>query len=244
MFEYSALKDKINEALNEGVIGEEKRIILEDLQWLVDSFILWNSNTITILLNVLFPMSNSESRGIEDARFVRFTDDDGSEKCLQLIPLLMVIVYFPNLFLQKTFIHLMPLYGVGSKNKNLALFPRKVNGKYAMLSRIDGVNNYLMYSDSVTQWDNPTPTGASLFMGIYSNWKLRISNLDCRRMVSNYTWCRSYETLLHRCVLFDLDDPSKEIGRLKEPLLSPREDEREGYVPNVVYSCDYFTTTA
>jgi predicted GH43/DUF377 family glycosyl hydrolase len=49
----------------------------------------------------------------------------------------------------------MPLYGVGSKNKNLALFPRKVNGKYAMLSRIDGVNNYLMYSDSVTQWDNP-----------------------------------------------------------------------------------------
>jgi predicted GH43/DUF377 family glycosyl hydrolase len=50
----------------------------------------------------------------------------------------------------------MPLYGVGSKNKNLALFPRKVNGKYAMLSRIDGVNNYLMYSDSVTQWDNPS----------------------------------------------------------------------------------------
>jgi hypothetical protein len=54
MFEYSALKDKINEALNEGVIGEEKRIMLEDLQWLVDSFILWNSNTITILLNVLY----------------------------------------------------------------------------------------------------------------------------------------------------------------------------------------------
>jgi hypothetical protein len=56
---------------------------------------------------VIFPMSNSESRGIEDARFVRFTDDDGSEKCLQLIPLLMVIVFCPNLFLQKTFIHSM-----------------------------------------------------------------------------------------------------------------------------------------
>jgi predicted GH43/DUF377 family glycosyl hydrolase len=84
-------------------------------------------------------MSNSESR-IEDARFVRFTDDDGSEKCLQLIPLLMVIVYLPNLFLQKFYsFNVMPLYGVGSKNKNLALFPRKVNGKYAMLSRIDGV---------------------------------------------------------------------------------------------------------
>jgi hypothetical protein len=106
MFEYSALKDKINEALNEGVIGEEKRIMLEDLQWLVDSFYTLEFKH-DITERVIFPMSNSESRGIEDARFVRFTDDDGSEKCLQLIPLLMVIVYFPNLFLQKTFIHSM-----------------------------------------------------------------------------------------------------------------------------------------
>jgi hypothetical protein len=89
------------------VIGEEKRIMLEDLQWLVDSFYtLEFKHDHDITERVIFPMSNSESRGIEDARFVRFTDDDGSEKCLQLIPLL-VIVYFPNLFLQKTFIHLM-----------------------------------------------------------------------------------------------------------------------------------------
>jgi hypothetical protein len=108
MFEYSALKDKINEALNEGVIGEEKRIMLEDLQWLVDSFYtLEFKHDHDITERVIFPMSNSESRGIEDARFVRFTDDDGSEKCLQLIPLLMVIVFCPNLFLQKTFIHSM-----------------------------------------------------------------------------------------------------------------------------------------
>jgi hypothetical protein len=87
MFEYSALKDKINEALNEGVIGEEKRIMLEDLQWLVDSFYtLEFKHDHDITERVIFPMSNSESRGIEDF-FVRFTDDDGSEKCLQLIPL-------------------------------------------------------------------------------------------------------------------------------------------------------------
>jgi hypothetical protein len=79
MFEYSALKDKINEALNEGVIGEEKRIMLEDLQWLVDSFYTLEFKH-DITERVIFPMSNSESRGIEDARFVRFTDDDGSEK--------------------------------------------------------------------------------------------------------------------------------------------------------------------
>jgi hypothetical protein len=77
------------------------------LEWLVDSFYTLVQNDHDITERVIFPMSNSESRGIEDARFVRFTDDDGSEKCLQLIPLLMVIVYFPNLFLQKTFIHLM-----------------------------------------------------------------------------------------------------------------------------------------
>jgi hypothetical protein len=89
-----------------------------------------------------------------------------------------------------------------------------------------------MYSDSVTQWDDPVPPGTSLFMGIYSNWKLRISNLDCRRMVSNYTWCRSYETLLHRCV--HLDDPVREIGRLKEPLLS---NEKMKDMYPMVYSC-------
>jgi hypothetical protein len=72
MFEYSALKDKINEALNEGVIGEEKRIMLEDLQWLVDSFYtLEFKHDHDITERVIFPMSNSESRGIEDARFVR-----------------------------------------------------------------------------------------------------------------------------------------------------------------------------
>jgi hypothetical protein len=112
-----------------------------------------------------------------------------------------------------------------------------------MLSRIDGVNNYLMYSDSVTQWDDPVSYRNLVIHGNLLKLETADSNLDCRRMVSNYTWCRSYETLLHRCVPFDLD-PSKEIGRLKEPYFL-HEDEREGYVPNVVYSAvRLFTTTA
>jgi predicted GH43/DUF377 family glycosyl hydrolase len=88
-------------------------------------------------------MSNSESRGIEDARFVRFTDDDGSEKCLQ--PAFNGHCILPKLISTEDFysFNVMPLYGVGSKNKNLALFPRKVN-KY-MLSRIDGVNNTYVF---------------------------------------------------------------------------------------------------
>jgi hypothetical protein len=89
------------------------------LQWLVDSFYtLEFKHDHDITERVIFPMSNSESRGIEDARFVRFTDDDGSEKCLQLIPLLMVIV-LPKLISTEDFysFNVMPLYGVGSKKK-------------------------------------------------------------------------------------------------------------------------------
>jgi hypothetical protein len=115
MFEYSALKDKINEALNEGVIGGEKNYARRFA--MVSRFILEFKHDHDITERVIFQCQILKV-GIEDARFVRFTDDDGSEKCLQLIPLLMVIVYFPNLFLQKTFIfNVMPLYGVGSKNK-------------------------------------------------------------------------------------------------------------------------------
>jgi predicted GH43/DUF377 family glycosyl hydrolase len=112
-----------------------------------------------------------------------------------------------------------------------------------MLSRIDGVNNYLMYSDSVTQWDDPV-----LLQEPRYSWEFtQIGNCGSPIWTAEgwlvITWCRSYETLLHRCVLFDLDDPSKEIGRLKEPHFL-HEDEREGYVPNVVYSVRLFTTTA
>jgi predicted GH43/DUF377 family glycosyl hydrolase len=241
MFEYSALKDKINEALNEGVIGEEKRIILEDLQWLVDSFYTLDfKHDHDITERVIFPMSNSESRGIEDARFVRFTDDDGSEKMFATYTAFNGHCILPKLISTEDFysFNVMPLYGVGSKNKNLALFPRKVNGKYAMLSRIDGVNNYLMYSDSVTQWDNPI-----LLQEPRHSWEFtQIGNCGSPIWTAE-GWLvitHGVGAMRRYCIgasLFDIHDPSKEIGRLKEPLLSPREDEREGYVPNVVYSC-------
>jgi predicted GH43/DUF377 family glycosyl hydrolase len=241
IFEYTALKYKVNRTLNDGVIGDEKKIILEELLWLADSFYkLEFKHDSDITERVIFPMSDSESRGIEDARFVRFTDDDGSEKMFATYTAFNGHCILPKLISTEDFysFNVMPLFGNGSKNKNLALFPRKINGKYAMLSRIDGVNNYLMYSDSVTQWDNPIVLQEPRY-----SWEFtQIGNCGSPIWTAEgwLVLTHGVGAMRRYCIgasLFDLDDPSREIGRLKEPLLSPREDEREGYVPNVVYSC-------
>jgi len=132
----------------------------------------------------------------------------------------------------------MPLHGIGAQNKNLALFPRKIKGRFAMLSRIDGVNNYLMYSDRPTQWDNPV-----MLQEPCHPWEFtQIGNCGSP-LWTEEGWLvitHGVGAMRRYCLgasLFDLDDPSKEIGRLDEPILMPNEDEREGYVPNVVYSC-------
>jgi predicted GH43/DUF377 family glycosyl hydrolase len=132
----------------------------------------------------------------------------------------------------------MPLHGAGAQNKNLAIFPRKIKGKYAMLSRIDGVNNYLMYSDRLTEWNSPVCIQKPRYPWEFT----QIGNCGSP-LWTDEGWLvitHGVGAMRRYCLgasLFDLDDPSKEIGRLEEPLLSPREDEREGYVPNVVYSC-------
>jgi predicted GH43/DUF377 family glycosyl hydrolase len=132
----------------------------------------------------------------------------------------------------------MPLHGSGAQNKNLALFPSKIKGKYAMLARIDGVNNYLMYSDRITLWNDPVIIQEPCYPWEFT----QIGNCGSPIWTEEGWLVISHGVgpMRRYCLgasLFDLDDPSKEIGRLSEPLLAPREDEREGYVPNVVYSC-------
>jgi predicted GH43/DUF377 family glycosyl hydrolase len=122
--------------------------------------------------------------------------------------------------------------------KNLALFPRKSTANMRCFLELM-VNNYLMYSDSVTQWDNPFSYRNLVIHGIYSNWKLRISNLDCRRMVSTH----GVGAMRRYCIgasLFDLDDPSKEIGRLKEPYFLHEKMNGKDMYPMVLFlRCDY-----
>ena len=189
---------------------------------------------------VIFPISDFESKGIEDARFVQFTDDNGKGCYYATYTAYDGVHIMPKLLKTSDFYEFKtsPLHGAGAKNKNLALFPRKINGKYAMLSRIDGWNNYLMYSDNINEWEDPIKIQSPEY-----HWEfVQIGNCGSP-IETEYGWLvithavgpmRRYSI---GASLLDIYDPSKEIGRLRDPLIVPNPDEREGYVPNVVYSC-------
>ena len=240
-FEYDVLKSAVYKVLNDDSISADRRMALEEVTWLADSFYdVQFRHDSDITERVIFPVSDSESRGIEDARFVRFMDDDKTEKIYATYTAYNGHSILPKLLSTDNFytFRVMPLHGSGAQNKNLALFPKKIKGRYAMLARIDGVNNYLMYSERPTVWKKPVMIQEPRFP-----WEfVQVGNCGSPLWTEDGWLVISHGVgpMRRYCIgasLFDLDDPSKEIGRLKEPLLSPREDEREGYVPNVVYSC-------
>ena len=131
------------------------------------------------------------------------------------------------------------LNGPEVQNKGMALFPRKINGQYAMLSRQDDENIFLMYSDMPHFWyTQGADRQADVSLGVRADRQLRLADRDRGRLAGADPRRRA------RCAstaigafLLDLDDPTRVIGRLREPLLAPNDNEREGYVPNVVYSC-------
>jgi predicted GH43/DUF377 family glycosyl hydrolase len=241
IFEYSTFKELINKELDNPNIRKDKKEAFEEILWLMNSFydIQFKLDS-DISERVIFPISDSESRGIEDARFVRFTDDDGSESVFGTYTAYNGHTILPKLIATDDFytFRIMPLYGEGSLGKGMALFPKKINGKYAMLGRIDGVNNYLMYSRKVNQWDDPQIIQRPKYAWEYT----QIGNCGSP-LWTKEGWLvitHGVGAMRRYCIgasLLDLEDPSIEIGRLPEPLLAPLEEEREGYVPNVVYSC-------
>lgn len=239
-FDYATLKEVIAK-LQEEEPDPAKDVELEKVLWLSDSYyeIIFSLDT-DISDRVIFPISEFERKGIEDARFTKFISDDGSITYYATYTAYDGQIIIPKLLKTKDFYDFTvgPLFGAGAQNKNLALFPRKINGKYAMLSRIDGVNNYIMYSDKINVWENPI----KLQEPVYS-WELvQIGN--CGSPIETEDgWLiitHAVGPMRRYCLgasLLQLDDPTIEIGRLEEPLLIPNPDEREGYVPNVVYSC-------
>lgn len=240
-FEYFAFKKAVDVVLGDKSISAEKRMALEEVTWLADSFYdVEFKRDSDISSRVLFPISDSESKGIEDARFVRFTESDGTQKTYATYTAYNGHTILPKLLSTEDFytFRVMPMHGNGARNKNLALFPKKIKGKYAMLARIDGVNNYLMYSDRSTLWNNPVRIQEPKFPWEFT----QIGNCGSPLLTEEGWLVISHGVgpMRKYCLgasLFDLDDPTKEIGRLPEPLLLPQEDERDGYVPNVVYSC-------
>jgi len=189
---------------------------------------------------ILFPATPSQRNGIEDARFVCFQNDDGTRVYYATFTAYDGKVVVPELvdttdFLQFRF---TTLNGPAAENKGMALFPRKIKGLYAMLSRQDNENIYLMYSDNVHFWYESTVLLKPVFP-----WEL-IQLGNCGSPIeTDAGWLvlsHGVGPMRKYCIgafLLDRDDPAKVIGRLREPLLKPNEREREGYVPNVVYTC-------
>jgi predicted GH43/DUF377 family glycosyl hydrolase len=241
VFEYSVFKNALTIELANPIISKEIREAYDEVIWLMDSFYdIEFKHDSDISERVIFPISETESRGIEDARFVRFVDDDGSESVMGTYTAYNGNAVLSKLITTEDFytFRVMPLYGEGSKGKGMALFPKKINGKFAMLGRMDGVNNFLMYSLRSNEWKNPQMIQKPEYPWEYT----QVGNCGSP-LWTEHGWLvitHGVGAMRSYCIgasLFDLEDPTKQIGRLSEPLLSPLEDEREGYVPNVVYSC-------
>lgn len=189
---------------------------------------------------IIFPYTPAEIKGIEDARFVAFKNDDGHITYYATYTAYDGEVILPQLLETEDFLHfkISTLNGPAIQNKGLALFPRKINGYYAMLSRQDNENIYLMFSDHIHFWYTKEillrPTFPWEFVQIGNCGSPIETEAGWLVLSHGVGPMRKYAI---GAFLLDLHDPSRVIGRLKEPLLSPDENEREGYVPNVVYSC-------
>ncbi len=189
---------------------------------------------------IIFPSSPTETNGIEDARFVRFTHDDGRICYYATYTAYDGRVTLPQMLETEDFLHfkVSTLNGPEVRNKGFALFPRMVNGQYAMLSRQDNENVYLMYSDQPHFWYSKEliarPTFPWEFVQLGNCGSPIETEAGWLVLTHGVGPMRKYAM---GAFLLDRDDPSRVIGRLEAPLLEPNANEREGYVPNVVYSC-------
>jgi predicted GH43/DUF377 family glycosyl hydrolase len=189
---------------------------------------------------VLYPAASVESNGLEDARFVRFVDDDGTVTYYATYTAFDGKVVAQQLLTTTDFVTFAssPMLGTAAANKGMALFPRRIDGRYVALSRHDGASNAVAFSDDVRQWSTPIPlerpTGPweALQVGncgspieTAAGWIVLTHGVGPMRTYSIGAW------------LLDLEDPTRLIGRLRHPLLTPLSDEQDGYVPNVLYSC-------
>jgi len=238
--------DEMSQAIN--TVRDSNAFTLADLEetvvhikWLAESnYEVFFPHGQLISERVIFPVSQNESNGVEDARFVCFVDDDKSVTYYATYTAYNGREILPQLIETKDFHHfkISTLNGPMARNKGMALFPRKINGQYAMIARSDGENLYLSYSNNTHFWYEGIKIEAPA-----NPWELvQIGNCGSP-LETKKGWLlltHGVGPMRKYCIgvsLLDLNDPSKVIGRLTEPLLAPREEERAGYVPNVVYSC-------
>ncbi|MDT5208379.1 MAG: hypothetical protein QOF67_794 [Mycobacterium sp.] len=189
---------------------------------------------------VLYPAMSAEAAGMEDARFVRFVDDDGS------VTFYAGYTAYSGSHISQQLLETTdfraftstPMVGRAANNKGLAIFPRRIGGRFAAMCRSDRESNSIAYSDHPFEWTDsvrcqrPVRAWEALQLGncgppieTEAGWLVLTHGVGPMR------------TYRIGAILLDLDDPTRIVGQLREPLLSPATDEQDGYVPNVVYSC-------
>ena len=194
----------------------------------------------TLSGTVIFPITAAQSKGLEDLRLVQFRHDDGSMEWLGTYTAYNGSTIQSELLRTRDFraFDLVPMTGTAARNKGIALFPRKVGGEYLAIGRQDGENLYLLRTDDLTHWDDGdlilTPEQPWEFVQIGNcgppieideGWLLLTHGVGAMRKYSI------------GAALLDKRDPSKVIGRTQQPILAAKDQDREGYVPNVVYTC-------
>jgi predicted GH43/DUF377 family glycosyl hydrolase len=241
-FTFKDLQGKIAELKSNGqLLPQEKTDAIDMAMWLAQSNyqILFRKNH-PISERVIFPVSESERKGIEDARFVRFVDDDGTVTYYATYTAYNGETILPQLIETCDFLSfkVITLNGAQVQGKGMALFPRKIRGKYVMLSRQDGENNAIMFSDNLHFWQQSQILQEPEFPHEFIQMGNSGSPIETPEgwlvITHGVGPMRTYSLGIE---LLDLEDPTRIISRIDEPILVPNAHEREGYVPNVVYSC-------
>jgi len=224
-----------------GHLPRDVQRTMECVRWLAESnYEIDFNSSVAVSERIIFPVSSNESNGMEDARFVRFVEDDGSAIYYATYTAYNGHAILPQLLETTDFLHFraLTLNGRAVQNKGMALFPRRIDGRYAMISRQDDENLFLMFSENPHFWSDP-----KLLRRPGEAWEsVKIGNCGSP-IETDAGWLvitHGVGPMRKYCIgamLLDLNDPSKVLSHLSEPLLSPREHEREGYVPNVVYTC-------
>ncbi len=222
-------------------LSRETERTRECVEWLAKSnYEVHFQPATTLSQRIIFPVSPNETNGIEDARFVRFHEDDGSFLYYATYTAYNGHAILPQFIETRDFASfaVCTLNGAAVQNKGMALFPRRIDGCYAMISRQDDENLFLMRSDNIHFWNEP-----QLLRGPVQPWEfVKIGN--CGSPIETPEgWLvitHGVGPMRRYCIgamLLDLEDPVRVIGALRQPLLEPSGENREGYVPNVVYSC-------
>ncbi len=240
LFTHLQLRQKI-EYMEHKIESANAREHFEMIEWLSHAdYRIELENLLHVEDMVLFPISETESMGMEDMRLVHFIDDDGSFAYYgtytafngrQILPQIMEVKH-------RDHADILTLHGKYAQNKGIALFPRRIDGQYAAIGRIDGENLFMLKTDRVDFWNK-----AEMIRQPKHKWEfVQIGNCGSP-IETDAGWLlltHGVGAMRRYCmgaILLDKDNPSKVIGALDEPLLSPTDEERSGYVPNVVYSC-------